>query len=143
MRTKLLIVVASMVAGTFAGAAPAKAPPAWFAPISAYYDYNPKITPTYDFAALYSGRIAQPSTGHATKAQPAVSASTHFQWGAAGAGAATMLGIVLAAVGIVALQKRRSQAPALQSPGGIKRGRRIRGGANREPSAAGVRQSTE
>jgi len=107
MRTKLSIVAASMIAATFAAGAPGKAPPTWFAPISAYYHHNPKITPTYDFAALYSGRIPQPSARHATKTQHAVIASTHFQWGAAGAGAATMLGIVLAAVGIVALQKRR------------------------------------
>jgi hypothetical protein len=30
------------------------AEPDWFAPIHQYYDCNPRITPAFDFASLYS-----------------------------------------------------------------------------------------
>ena len=57
MYTKLAILAAVALAATVVGAARAARTPAWFAPISAYYHHNPKITPQYDFASLYSGRI--------------------------------------------------------------------------------------
>ncbi|MGH3078580.1 MAG: hypothetical protein ACRDPZ_10390 [Gaiellaceae bacterium] len=31
--------------------------PAWFVPIHEYYGCNPRITPTFDFASLYSGVV--------------------------------------------------------------------------------------
>lgn len=37
-------------------AAPTLAAPSWFGPIWDHYDRNPAITPTFDFASLYSGR---------------------------------------------------------------------------------------
>ena len=33
--------------------------PAWFGPIWDYYDRNPAVTPTFDFAALYAGEIPE------------------------------------------------------------------------------------
>jgi hypothetical protein len=32
--------------------------PGWFAPIHLYYNCDPKITPNYDFASLYSASAA-------------------------------------------------------------------------------------
>jgi hypothetical protein len=61
MRGKPTIVgialIAAAILGASAGATSMKAPP-WFAPIAAYYHHNPKVTPDYDFAALYSGKGA-------------------------------------------------------------------------------------
>jgi hypothetical protein len=31
--------------------------PSWFVPIHKYYGCNPRITPTFDFASLYSGVV--------------------------------------------------------------------------------------
>jgi hypothetical protein len=36
--------------------APAATVPSWFRPIAHYYRNNPRITPQFDFASLYSGR---------------------------------------------------------------------------------------
>jgi hypothetical protein len=39
--------------------------PAWFGPIWDYYDRNPAVTPTFDFAALYAGETpGAGATGH-------------------------------------------------------------------------------
>ena len=56
MLGKLTIVAAAALAAAIVGGARAAARPPWFAPIAAYYHHNPKITPSYDFASLYSGR---------------------------------------------------------------------------------------
>ena len=66
MITKLTMLAAVMVAAAVVGTARAAAPPAWFAPIAAYYHHNPKIGPGYDFASLYSGR-AWPAKKGATR----------------------------------------------------------------------------
>jgi hypothetical protein len=55
MVTNLTMLAAVALAAAVAGVARAAAPPAWFAPIAAYYHHNPKIGPRYDFASLYSG----------------------------------------------------------------------------------------
>jgi hypothetical protein len=63
MRAKLELMGAALIvtaiASASAGASGVKAP-TWFAPIAAYYHHNPKVTPDYDFAALYSGKGATP-----------------------------------------------------------------------------------
>ena len=46
------------------------ADPAWFAPIHKYYDCNPRITPDFDFASLYSGMV-DPATVPSSQAMPA------------------------------------------------------------------------
>ena len=37
--------------------APAATAPSWFRPIAHYYRNNPRITPQFDFASVYGGRL--------------------------------------------------------------------------------------
>jgi hypothetical protein len=37
--------------------APAATAPSWFQPIADYYRNNPHITPQFDFASVYGGRL--------------------------------------------------------------------------------------
>jgi hypothetical protein len=38
--------------------APASTVPSWFRPIAHYYRNNPRITPQFDFASVYGGRLS-------------------------------------------------------------------------------------
>ena len=69
-----VVVVASVVIGGVALAAwpgqsreaaatQATTAPAWFGPIWDYYDRDPAVTPSFDFASLYSGPPGRMHTG--------------------------------------------------------------------------------
>jgi hypothetical protein len=56
--------------GLYGGSTRCLSDPAWFAPIHEYYDCNPRITPDFDFASLYSG-VVRHETVPSSQAMPA------------------------------------------------------------------------
>lgn len=54
-----LIVVGIAIAASGSGREDARpaAVPDWFWPVWDYYDRNPRVTPAFDFAGLYAGKL--------------------------------------------------------------------------------------